>query len=132
MLEAGWPYRAANWLTDRKPARGMPPSTWASSEPMFCSLRMNDTITGVSDGVFPKTVAPGSEAAPIPAGTAVGGFGPGLEAADAPEGPARGTSSAPTPSNIPAVSRALLRWIMSCAPSYTVAVPAHGLVAARP
>ena len=101
----------------------MPDSTWASSEEKFRSLRTNDTVTGVSGGVSPKTDAPGSVAALMPPGTWVGVFGPWFGAAAAPEAPARGATTAPTPSRIPAASRAFLIRIMSCAPSNAIAIP---------
>ena len=80
MLDEGWPYWAANWLTDRYRELGMPASTWASRDCMFCSLRMNDTVTGVSGGVSPKTWVPGRSAGLMPEGTCVAVFGPGVEA----------------------------------------------------
>ena len=87
---------------------------------MSFSLSTNDTVTGVSGGVLPKTCVPGRSAALMPEGTFVGVFGPGLDAAAAPDADARGAAITPTPSRIPAISRAFLKRIMSCAPSYEV------------
>src|SRR5580658_5338601 len=117
MLDADWPYLAAKAPTPRYPEVGMPCSTEALSEASFCIFSTNDTVTGVSAGVFPNTDAPGTSAALMPEGTCVGAFGLVLEAADAPEATANGTISAPAPSSTPAVSRAFLILIMSCAPS---------------
>src|ERR1700733_2579029 len=115
MLDVGWPYRAANWPVDRKFELGMPASTSASSNWMLRSLRTNDTVTGVSAGVLPKTVAPGSVAASIPEGTAVGELGLVPVAAVAPGANAKGTPAPiPTPSSIPTISRAFLIWTILC------------------
>src|ERR1700677_3400841 len=104
----------------------MPDSTWASSEETPCSLRTNDTVSGVPGGVSPKGEAPGSAAALMPPGTWVGVFGLWFEEAAAPEALARGATIAPAPSSIPATSRALLIRIMSCAPSNALVTDCHG------
>ena len=93
---------------------------------MLFIFRMNDTITCWFAGVFPRTEVPGSWAALMPDGTCVGALGLVLEAAAAPEAAANGAMSAPAPSSTPAVSRAFLIRIMSCAPSYALVTDCHG------
>src|ERR1700677_48374 len=93
----------------------MPATTWASSDWMSCSLRTNDTVTGVSAGVLPNTVAPGSVAGLTPEGTWGGVVGSWLGEATAPGATARAATTAPAPMSIPAVSRAcVLRFIYLC------------------
>ena len=73
----------------------------------FRSRRMNDTVSGVSAGVVPKTVAPGSEATLMPDATDSFVFGPGPDVAAEAElaNAASGVMTAATPSTTAADSR---------------------------
>ena len=76
MLAGVWPYVAANWPTDRKFLT--PPATAAFRCARFRSRMMNDTVSGVSGGVSPKAVAPGSAATSVPCCTGTWELGLGL------------------------------------------------------
>ena len=76
MLAGVWPYVAANWPTDRKFVT--PPATAAFRCARFRSRMMNDTVSGVSGGVSPKAVAPGSAATSVPCCTGTWELGLGL------------------------------------------------------
>ena len=76
---------------------------------------MNETVSGVSVGVVPNTVAPGRCATLIPEATCSGVFGlVEVVAADAgPANAARGVMTAATPSTTAVDSRVFLMRIMS-------------------
>src|ERR1700677_4717052 len=92
----------------------MPASTRDSRNWMFCTSRINDTVTGVSGGVSPKTCVPGRSAGLTPEGTDVGAFGPGEAEAGA-DNTTMGVMATTTPSTIPIDNVAFLMNTMSCA-----------------
>ena len=61
------PYCLANWLTVRNELT--PCCTLVSSAERFCSVKTNDTVSGVFLGVWPKTRDPGSAAGSLPPDT---------------------------------------------------------------
>jgi hypothetical protein len=94
----------ANWLTELKLLR--PPVTADSSWPMLRSFRMKETCSGVSAGVVPNAVAPGSDEARMPVDTRSGVFGPGVDEAYAELAvTATGAATASTPAASPAQRR---------------------------
>src|ERR1700677_5156402 len=82
----------------------MPRVTADSSDPRFCSLKTNDTVSGVLAGVVPKGTAPGTLAALIPGGTRTSVFRPGTVEALAAVA-ATGTAATTTPAARPAQRR---------------------------
>src|SRR5271154_6523830 len=82
----------------------MPPVTAASSSPRFCSLKTNDTVSGVLAGVVPKPTAPGTLAALIPGVTRTSVLRPGAVEALAAVA-ATGTAATTAPAASPAQRR---------------------------
>src|SRR3984885_13613403 len=82
----------------------MPLVTAASNCPRFCSLKTNDTVSGVLAGVVPKPIAPGTLAALIPGVTRTSVLLPGpVEALAAVA--ATGTAAITAPAASPAQRR---------------------------
>src|SRR3984885_2109218 len=82
----------------------MPLVTAASSCPRFCSLKTNDTVSGVLAGVVPKPTAPGTLAALIPGVTRTSVLLPGRVEALAAVA-ATGTAAITAPAASPAQRR---------------------------
>src|ERR1700733_11831155 len=82
----------------------MPLVTADSNCPRFCSLKTNDTVSGVPAGVLPKPIAPGTLAALIPGLTRTSVLRPGP--VDAPAAvAATGTAAITAPAASPAQRR---------------------------
>src|ERR1700678_2944187 len=93
----------------------MPPVTAASSRPRFCSLKTNDTVSGVLAGVVPKPIAPGTLAALIPGVTRTSVLLPGpVEALAAVA--ATGTAAITAPAASPAQRRKRTDLAILCSP----------------